>query len=159
MSRDFTLCNPLETQYIGFSRTRLKRLILRRRKLHVLLFKLVNFIIKPNYNLLHVLFTDSSLGALGPTNSYNSLFQLLKEIPMTIPQEDIGIEPKFTCRVWWKQAIRLLSDRGYIKCDNVQALENECKAYAVTNDRSQEENKHYIYLVSKNSRSQVSQMS
>ena len=92
-------------------------------------------------------------------NDYNSVFQLLKGIPMTIPQEDVGIEPKFRCRVWWKQAIRLLSDRGYIKCDNVQALENECKAYAVTNDRSQEENEHYIYLVSKNSRSQVSQMS
>ena len=103
-----------------------------------------------------MLFTDSSLGALGPTNSYNSLFQLLKEIPMTIPQEDIGIEPKFTCRVWWKQAIRVFSDRGYIECDNVKALENECKAYAETNDRSQEGNEHYIYLVSKNSRSPVS---
>ena len=86
-------------------------------------------------------------------NDYNSVFQLLKGIPMTIPQEDVGIEPKFTCRVWWKQAIRLLSDRGYIKCDNVQALENECKAYAETNDRSQEGSFHYVYHISKNSRS------
>ena len=86
-------------------------------------------------------------------NDYNSVFQLLKGIPMTIPQEDVGIEPKFTCRVWWKQAIRLLSDRGYIKCDNVQALENECIEYAKTNPRLHGGSSHYEYHTSRGSKS------
>ena len=72
---------------------------------------------------------------------------------MAIPVEDREVEPLFTCRVWWKQAIRLLSRNGYIVCSDLQALESECKRYAAQNLRSNGKNKRYLYHVSEHSES------
>ena len=59
--------------------------------------------------------------------------EVLKPIPMSIPSIDKDIEPKFTCRVWWREAIRKLSSFGLIDCMDVELLEKECKAFAGQN--------------------------
>ncbi|KAF9474025.1 hypothetical protein BDN70DRAFT_885286 [Pholiota conissans] len=52
---------------------------------------------------------------------------------MSVPTIDENTEPTFTCRVWFKEAIRILNNSGYISCPDVNQLEVECKAFAVTN--------------------------
>lgn len=70
-------------------------------------------------------------------NEYNAIVTLLKAIPLTIPDVDTHVEPVFTCRVWFKEAVRRLHNDGYVDCPDVYAFEAECKAFAVTNDASQ----------------------
>ena len=40
----------------------------------------------------------------------------------------------FTAKMWVRQAVRLLNDKGFIHCPDVMALENEVSVYAITND-------------------------
>ncbi|KAF9067679.1 hypothetical protein BDP27DRAFT_1328520 [Rhodocollybia butyracea] len=56
------------------------------------------------------------------------MFELyVKDIPMNIiPPDQQPREPNFTCRVWFKEAIRQLDASGmFVKCTDVDALERE----------------------------------
>lgn len=54
------------------------------------------------------------------------LVDYVKDIPMAVPPSQRSKEPKFTCRVWFKEAIRVLNDSGvFVKCPDVDALEDE----------------------------------
>lgn len=59
--------------------------------------------------------------------------ELLQEITMEVPFDDAQIESRFSCRVWWKEAIRNLNGVKIIECPDVVRLEAECKGYAMTN--------------------------
>ncbi|KAJ3902118.1 hypothetical protein F5879DRAFT_904767 [Lentinula edodes] len=45
-----------------------------------------------------------------------------------VPAADKGKEPKFTCRVWMKEAVRCLNAAGYLRCTDVDELEKEAIA-------------------------------
>ena len=66
-------------------------------------------------------------------NGYNTILGLLRAIPMTVPAVDMYTEPSFTCRVWFKEAVRILHDRGFVNCPDINRLEQECKGFAMTN--------------------------
>ncbi|KNZ54601.1 hypothetical protein VP01_2903g3 [Puccinia sorghi] len=48
--------------------------------------------------------------------------------PNVIPQCDRGRETRFSCRVWVKEAIRMLDYCGVLQCDDVDELEYEINA-------------------------------
>jgi len=53
-------------------------------------------------------------------------------IPMEVPYIDRVVEPKFTCRVWFREAIRQLDSCGlFLQCSDVNALESELIAQAM----------------------------
>ncbi|KAF9479642.1 hypothetical protein BDN70DRAFT_878604 [Pholiota conissans] len=55
--------------------------------------------------------------------------RVLAEIPMTVPDIDEEKEPKFSCRVWIREALRRLHREGYIECPDVGAMEDEMREY------------------------------
>lgn len=64
------------------------------------------------------------------THSLTDLDTLLRAIPMPdIPVVDVGREPKFTCRVWIREAVRRMDKASYIQCTDVDALEKELIEY------------------------------
>ncbi|KIM49061.1 hypothetical protein M413DRAFT_94659 [Hebeloma cylindrosporum] len=67
----------------------------------------------------------------------NTLIESLGEIPLETPQEDRGQE--FNCRVWVRQAIRMLEGLGVLKCDDLAALEAEVIGYAEANREAVEQ--------------------
>lgn len=50
---------------------------------------------------------------------------LLKNIPLEVPLSDRLIEPVFTCRVWFKEAIRVLNANRVISCSDANQLEKQ----------------------------------
>ncbi|TFY62519.1 hypothetical protein EVJ58_g3825 [Rhodofomes roseus] len=44
-----------------------------------------------------------------PSHSVDAMRECLQAIPMTIPPQDVGREPMFTCRVWFREALRRLT--------------------------------------------------
>ncbi|KAI1793423.1 hypothetical protein LXA43DRAFT_1059795 [Ganoderma leucocontextum] len=50
------------------------------------------------------------------------------------PTVDKTIETQFTCRVWFKQAIRVLAANGVLRCPDVYALEREIIRYGEAQD-------------------------
>jgi hypothetical protein len=66
-----------------------------------------------------------------------ALTESLREIPLETPQEDQG--QVFNCRVWVRQAIRVLEGQGVLKCDNLEALEAEALRYADANREAVEQ--------------------
>ncbi|KAH9846310.1 hypothetical protein C2E23DRAFT_744345 [Lenzites betulinus] len=69
------------------------------------------------------------LGHLPPGKTVEDLIVLLWAIPMMVPKADEAREPKFTCRVWAREAVRRMHAYGYIHCPNVDALEEEILRY------------------------------
>ncbi|THH28866.1 hypothetical protein EUX98_g5328 [Antrodiella citrinella] len=54
------------------------------------------------------------------------LDEYLKNIRMEVPQVDRGSEPRFTCRVWFREAIRTFNAAQlFVRCPDVDALELE----------------------------------
>lgn len=69
------------------------------------------------------------LGHLPAGKTATQLSHMLKEIPMAIPAVDSEREPRFTCRVWLREAVRRMHAAGYISCPDVDALEAEMWEY------------------------------
>lgn len=69
------------------------------------------------------------IGQLKNDGSIRDLECLLERIPLSIPDEDVGREKEFTCRVWIRQALRAMNSAGFIYCPNVNKLEAEMKNY------------------------------
>ncbi|KAF8918822.1 hypothetical protein CPB85DRAFT_1278859, partial [Mucidula mucida] len=83
-------------------------------------------------DLLSVTFTK--IGDLMEGLDYQILDEYLKPIPMEVPNRDRANERSFTCRVWFKEAVRRLNDSGlFVQCEDVDALEMDLneKACAV----------------------------
>ncbi|KAM5538607.1 hypothetical protein V8D89_007636 [Ganoderma adspersum] len=69
------------------------------------------------------------VGHLTENKTVQQLVDLLREIPMSVPEVDIDREPDFSCRVWVREALRRLHGAGFIDCLDVIALENEMQGY------------------------------
>ncbi|KAI0784703.1 hypothetical protein C8Q75DRAFT_723927 [Abortiporus biennis] len=59
--------------------------------------------------------------------TYKEIDEFLKQIPMKAPPDDLP--QRFTCRIWFKEAIRVLNKRGVIRCTSVNSLETELRMY------------------------------
>ncbi|KAJ7898815.1 hypothetical protein B0H14DRAFT_2331938 [Mycena olivaceomarginata] len=57
----------------------------------------------------------------------------LEPVSMSIPVIDQAREPEFNCRVWFREAVRVLDQAEILQCREVDALEAECKSYAMGN--------------------------
>ncbi|KAF9487286.1 hypothetical protein BDN71DRAFT_664049 [Pleurotus eryngii] len=89
------------------------------------------------------------IGRVGPETNLNNLEQYLSQIPMEIPAAEVGFEARFSCRVWFKEAVRRLHQARIINCPDIYNLEAECKAYAQANEASQASWSGYLYHVSR----------
>ncbi|KAG6815639.1 hypothetical protein H0H87_010383 [Tephrocybe sp. NHM501043] len=66
--------------------------------------------------------------------STEQITPLLESIPMNLTQYDLRTEAYFDCRVWLKQAVRVLASRGIITCIDADAVVNgELRTYALDN--------------------------
>ncbi|PBK72674.1 hypothetical protein ARMSODRAFT_880837 [Armillaria solidipes] len=61
--------------------------------------------------------------------SADDLDNVLKNIPMVVPAIDVEREPRFSCRVWCREALRRLDIEGIITCTNIDAMEKEMWGY------------------------------
>lgn len=65
-----------------------------------------------------------------PGHTLEDLVTLLSAIPVNVvPDVDKERETKFTCRVWVREAVRLMNANGYVRCPDVNALEEEMWGY------------------------------
>ncbi|KAL1944667.1 hypothetical protein VTO73DRAFT_3097 [Trametes versicolor] len=69
------------------------------------------------------------IGRLPDGKSVDDLNALLRQIPMEVPQVDRERELTWTCRVWIREALRRMHVRGYIHCEDVDAMEEEMWRY------------------------------
>lgn len=65
------------------------------------------------------------IGKLSINRTLDQLDALLKEIPMKVPNVDVQREPRWTCRVWIREALRHMHHAGFIDCPDVDVLEAE----------------------------------
>lgn len=88
------------------------------------------------------------IGKLNTTiHTLDYLDAVLKEVPMLeVAHADVGREPKFTCRVWLREALRRMHDAGFIHCPDVDAMEAEMVRYGST---AAEENEGDRFKVAK----------
>lgn len=75
--------------------------------------------------------TAAVIGRLREGQTEGTLGALLSQIPLTIPQVDVGRESHFTCRVWVREALRAMHRHRYINCPDVDALEKEMWGYGM----------------------------
>lgn len=76
--------------------------------------------------------TFTKIGELPSGMDYLFLDTYFRDIPMAVPKIDYGRELVFTCRVWFRQAIRQLHDAAmFVECPNVDSLESELISRAV----------------------------
>ncbi|PIL25237.1 hypothetical protein GSI_13126 [Ganoderma sinense ZZ0214-1] len=93
------------------------------------------------------------IGTVTSTDTVGRILQLVQNIPMGIPAFEVGrVELTFTCRVWFKQAIRVLHANGILSCPNVYALEQELVLYGRAQDRKTRSGLGYKYHVASTSR-------
>ncbi|TFK84993.1 hypothetical protein K466DRAFT_588458 [Polyporus arcularius HHB13444] len=58
--------------------------------------------------------------------SADDLDAILREVPLEVPQVDRRMFDRFTCRTWFRAAIRKLNDkRMYVRCPDVDLLEDK----------------------------------
>ncbi|KAM5541505.1 hypothetical protein V8D89_004695 [Ganoderma adspersum] len=66
------------------------------------------------------------LGQIGKTKSGEgsaSIASLLRHVPLVTPEYD---EPHpFSCRIWFREAVRVLIAQGAVACQSVDAMEKE----------------------------------
>ncbi|GBE80526.1 hypothetical protein SCP_0302410 [Sparassis crispa] len=68
------------------------------------------------------------IGTLSSNRLVGDIHTLLKDIPMQTPVADLP--QSFSCRIWFKEAVRVLSNNGIIRCPAVSRLEAELKGIA-----------------------------
>ena len=59
------------------------------------------------------------------SNTFEYVCELLRAIPMEVPSVFSDSEKRFSCRVWVKEAWRVMDANDIIKCSDVVALERE----------------------------------
>lgn len=90
------------------------------------------------------------LGECTPKHTVEYIHNLLRAVPTQLPKEEISGESGFSCRVWWKEAVRTLHLHGVLHCPDVHELEREIFQFAGFNDVSQS-SRGYMYFVSRRS--------
>lgn len=73
--------------------------------------------------------TAAVIGHFEYGKTFRDLERLLARVPLSVPYADVGREKEFTCRVWIRQALRVMHAAGLIYCPRVNALEDEMKRY------------------------------
>jgi len=75
----------------------------------------------------HHVFHDSQFTYVGemPGNTFEYVCELLRAIPMEVPDVFSDSEQRFSCRVWVKAAWRVMDANDIIKCSDVVALERK----------------------------------
>ena len=81
--------------------------------------------------------SDTKLpGNLGD-NRLEDVVEMLRNIPLTLPDCDKEGDQRFRCRVFLKQCIRSLNHAGIINCPDADAVVNgELKTYAKENSQA-----------------------
>ncbi|EPQ61094.1 hypothetical protein GLOTRDRAFT_124824 [Gloeophyllum trabeum ATCC 11539] len=71
------------------------------------------------------------VGRVPEGKSVVDIVQIAQAVPLNeVPSADVGKEPKFTCRVWIKEVIKHLHASHFLRCPDVDALEQEMRGYA-----------------------------
>lgn len=73
--------------------------------------------------------TAAVVGKLRSNTTIDDLDRLLSPIPMEVPEVDRDREPRFTCRVWCREALRKMNDAKVLICEDVDYLEAEMWEY------------------------------
>ncbi|KAH8116605.1 hypothetical protein DFH11DRAFT_1221789 [Phellopilus nigrolimitatus] len=69
-------------------------------------------------------------------HTLGQLRALLEQIPLNaVPPADVGIEPRFGCRVWIREALRRMHAAGIISCPDVHAMMEEMREHSVATHR------------------------
>ncbi|EED85329.1 predicted protein [Postia placenta Mad-698-R] len=70
-----------------------------------------------------------------PTRTFDpaEVRDLLQEIPMATPVFELSSVQRFTCRVWFRQAIRVLIEKSMVYCPRIKDLEDELLGLATAN--------------------------
>ncbi|KAF9560138.1 hypothetical protein CPC08DRAFT_762926 [Agrocybe pediades] len=93
------------------------------------------------------------IGSLRGTHSVDDVVEILEKVPMKSPAGSEDEHVRFTCRIWIREAVRVLNSAGIIACGDVNALEEECKAHADANREAVELGKgKVVFVVSKYSK-------
>jgi len=74
------------------------------------------------------------IGHISPKNSSESIACILSSTPLGIVTERETKETTFNCRVWVREALRVLYDESIISCSDVESLEQEFFSLAHDND-------------------------
>ena len=69
------------------------------------------------------------IGFIPSGSSFEDLEPHLAEIPLSVPPADAYHEPIFTCRVWIRQALRVLHAKRILWCYNIDLMEDEMREY------------------------------
>lgn len=69
------------------------------------------------------------IGTLREGFNYNHLYDILSQIPTHVPEVDYYNEPRFTARVWAREALRRLHNAGFINCPYITVMEAEMMFY------------------------------
>lgn len=69
------------------------------------------------------------VGSLRSNTTIDDLDKLLSPIPMEVPEVDRYREPRFTCRVWCREALRRMNDAKILVCEDVDSMEEEMWEY------------------------------
>ncbi|KXN81841.1 hypothetical protein AN958_03610, partial [Leucoagaricus sp. SymC.cos] len=82
------------------------------------------------------------IGQIGGESSVNKLVEYVKDIPMDIvPGNQKDSESKFSCRVWVKEAIRILDSIGvFVRCPDIGALVQEVNEQAAAAENQNPKN-------------------
>ncbi|KAF9460183.1 hypothetical protein BDZ94DRAFT_1324255 [Collybia nuda] len=68
----------------------------------------------------------TKIGEIPDGLDHRHLDEYLRGIPMTVSKVDGNREHLFTCRVWFREAVRQLHDSGiFVECHDIDSLENE----------------------------------
>ncbi|KAI0261368.1 hypothetical protein BC834DRAFT_476689 [Gloeopeniophorella convolvens] len=62
--------------------------------------------------------------------------EILREIPLEVPDCEIGKVPRIACRVWFRKTIRILAEHGFLKCARVDELQVELTEIGVESEKA-----------------------
>ncbi|KAJ7187458.1 hypothetical protein GGX14DRAFT_581064 [Mycena pura] len=88
-------------------------------------------------------FTSSSIMSVA-----KAVKEVFPDVSMSTPAVDQEKEPRFTCRVWFREVIRILHQAGILTCTDVDALEEECAEHAKANQAALPTWGGYMHFVS-----------
>ncbi|KAF5363329.1 hypothetical protein D9756_000077 [Leucocoprinus leucothites] len=90
------------------------------------------------------------VGQIDEGLNIDHLAEYVKDIPMTVvPESQVNDETRFSCRVFVKEAIRLLNKAGaFVQCPDFKALANEVEERAIVVAKDQDPKNLPLFLTS-----------
>ncbi|KAJ3568462.1 hypothetical protein NP233_g5697 [Leucocoprinus birnbaumii] len=89
----------------------------------------------------------AKIGRIAEGLDYRNLLEYVRHVPMRIPAGKEHIYSRFTCRVWFKEAIEMLNrSQVFVACPDVDLLEKELfqRAHAAALLKARSRNFEYI---------------